>query len=198
MPGDHPSASVALCFSLRDEIAIEDFKDGSLVLLCDALELRRVNAASRRLLALLDGNRTVQDVAAVLPVEYGATPASVAEALLEMERQRIVRRAVKLTTKRNEHMQHKRYLANPDVSFRQEDDDGGILFNADTDALEVINPTAVEIWKALASLRTNDEVAMRLCEVCDDAPREQVEKDVAEFLESMVEKGFVGIVEEES
>lgn len=198
MPINHNPAPAALVFVLRDEIAIEDFKDGSLVLLCDALELRRINAASRRLLALLDGIRTVSDVASEPCVTQVATPASVAEALLEMERQRIVRRAVSLTTERNEHMQCNRYLVNPDVSFREEDDDGGILFNADSDALEVINPTAVEIWKVLASPLTRDEVAIRLCEVCDDAPREQVEKDVAEFLESMLKKGFVGIVEEEA
>ena len=93
-------------------------------------------------------------------------------------------------------MSDAKYLVNPDVSFRQEDDDGGILFNPDTDSLEVVNPVAAEIWKFLAAPRTQAEVAAHLCAVCADAPREQVEKDVAEFIGSLAQKGYIGVVAE--
>lgn len=188
-------------FVVRDEVAIEHFGDESLVLLRDAMELRKINQASRRFLAMLDGKRTVQDVAQALEVWHGTVEnfavEEVGRALLTMESQGIVRRVTKLLKERTQSMQDPRYLVNPEVSFRQENEDGGILFNADTDGLEVINPIAVEIWQSLAAPRTAEDVVAYLCEVCEDAPREQVATDVGAFLEAMLAKGFIGIVEDD-
>ncbi|MDD2519586.1 MAG: PqqD family peptide modification chaperone [Kiritimatiellae bacterium] len=181
-----------LTFRLRNDVAIEDFGGRSLVLLAGALELREINAAARRLAGLLDGKRTVADIAA----ETGMPVGSVAAALLEMEQQGVVRRAVNWSKERREPMSEARYLADPDVSFRTEGDDGGLLYNAETDTLEVINPVAVEIWKHLSAPHTRAEVAAHLAEVCEGAAPEQVERDVAEFLNGMVQKGFIGVVEE--
>ena len=175
-------------------MAVEDFGARSLALRCDTLELREINASARRILALLDGERTVKDIAARLAA--GASPDDVAEALREMERQGIVRRVVELKREGPDQMSATKYLADPDVSFRQEDDDGGILYHAATDALEVVNPVATEIWKFLSAPRTQAEVAAHLCEVCEGAARGQVEKDVEEFLESLLKKGFIGVVED--
>jgi len=188
-----------LRFCLRQDVGIEDFGDRSLVLLCDSLHLREINSQSRQVLALADGQRTLQDIALAIASDCGA-PAdemldTIAAALLQMEQQGIVRRIVKLTAERMENMREARYLVNPDVSFRQEDDDGGVLFNADTDSFEVINPTAVEIWTYLAAPRSQADVVAHLCDVCVDAPREDVEKDVSEFLDALVKKGFIGMVE---
>ena len=166
-----------LVFRLRNDAALEDFGDRSLVLLGDSLRMRAINRVARELLARLDGERTVQDISGDME------PADVRAALLEMERQGIVRRVVAWSRERTERMSDAKYLVNPDVSFRQEDDDGGILFNPDTDSLEVVNPVAAEIWKFL-------------CAVCADAPREQVEKDVAEFIGSLAQKGYIGVVAE--
>ena len=180
-----------LRFCLRAEVAIEDFGKRSLVLLCDSLRLREINAGARNMLALLDGKRTVQDIAggAGMGVEV------VRAALLEMERQGIVRRWARLKKERPENMSEAKYLADPDVSFRQEDD-GGLLYNVETDSLEVLNPVAVAIWSFLAAPRTQAEVVDHLCAVCAGAVREQVEQDTGEFLESMLKKGFIGVVEE--
>ena len=57
------SGAADLRYSLRADVAIEDFGERALVLLCDALELREINGASRRILAQLDGVRTVADIA---------------------------------------------------------------------------------------------------------------------------------------
>lgn len=179
-----------LVFRLRNDAALEDFGDRSLVLLGDSLRMRAINRVARELLARLDGERTVQDISGDME------PADVRAALLEMERQGIVRRVVAWSRERTERMSDAKYLVNPDVSFRQEDDDGGILFNPDTDSLEVVNPVAAEIWKFLAAPRTQAEVAAHLCAVCADAPREQVEKDVAEFIGSLAQKGYIGVVAE--
>jgi hypothetical protein len=162
------------------------------VLRCDALELREVNAGGRKILERVDGNRTVKDIAG----DAGMAVDVVRDALLEMERQGLVRRVVELRKERFGNMSEAQYLADPDVSFRPEDDDGGILYNAETDVLEVINPTAAEIWKFLAAPRTPADVVAHLLGVCDGASRDQVERDVEAFLESMRSKGFVGVVAE--
>ena len=188
-PEDNPR------FCLRAETAIEDFGPRSLVLLCDALRLREINAGSRKILALLDGKRTVRDIAALL-ASSGATPEVVAEALREMERHGIVGRAGEWKKKRPENMNEAKYLADPDVSFRPEDDGGGILYSVETDSLEVVNPVAAEIWTYLAAPRTRAEIVEHLCAACEGAARAPVEKDVADFVESLLKKGFIGVVEE--
>ena len=187
-----------LRFRLRADVALEDFGDRSLALLCGSLRLREVNAAARKILGCLDGERTAKDIAERLAGELAgdaaARQAAVAAALRRLEAQGVVRRVAALGKERTGTMGEARYLADPDVSFRQEDDAGGILYNAETDALEVINPVAVEIWTFLAAPRTAAEVAAHLAEVCEGAPREQVAKDVDEFLGALVAKGFVGVV----
>jgi len=189
-------------FSLRSAVGIEDFGEQSLVLLCDSLRVREVNGLARRLLALVEAGLTTGEIVRSL-VEQSGMPlreagAQVAEGLRELERHGIVRRVVKLSQERPGEMKESRYLVNPDVSFRQEDDDGGILFNVDTEALEVINPTAVEIWSFLAAPRTLDEVIAHLLAVCDEATEAQVRADVGEFLDSLCKKGFIGVVEQRS
>ena len=181
-----------LRFALRNDVAIEDFGERSLVLLCDALRLREINGASRQILARLDGERTVRDIAG----DVGMAAEVVGAALLEMERQGIVRRRAEWAKERPINMGKTKYLAHPEVSFRQEDNDGAILYNAETDALEIVNPVAAEIWRYLAAPRTRAEVVAHLCETCEGAVRDRVEKDVAEFVESLRGKGFIGMVED--
>ena len=192
MRGFAVSADRGLCYALRRAVALEDFGERSLALRCDTLELREINAPARRMLARLDGARTVEDIAAAT----GLAIAIVRPALAEMERLGIVRRAVRWTRKGSGNMSEAKYLADPDASFRPEDDDGGILYSAERDSLEVLNPVAAEIWKFLSAPRTQAEVAAHLCETCEGAARGQVENDVAEFFESLLKKGFIGVVEE--
>ena len=186
------SATSGLRYALRKDVAIEDFGGRSLALRCDVLELREINAGGRKILERVDGKRTVADIARATDM----AAEEVAAALREMERQGIVRQVAALSKERPGDVNEARYLADPDVSFRPEDDDGGILYSAETDVLEVINPTAAEIWKFLAAPRTQAEVVAHLLAVCDGASREQVAQDVGAFLESMRNKGFVGTVTE--
>ena len=186
------SATSGLRYALRKDVAIEDFGGRSLALRCDVLELREINAGGRKILERVDGKRTVADIARATDM----AAEEVAAALREMERQGIVRQAAALSKERPGNVSEAKFMADPDVSFRPEDDAGGILYNAETDVLEVVNPTAAEIWKFLAAPRTPAEVVAHLLDVCDGADREQVERDVRDFLESMRSKGFVGTVAE--
>lgn len=186
------SEASGLRYALRKDVAIEDFGERSLALRCDVLELREINAGGRKILERVDGKRTVADIARATDMAAD----EVAAALLEMERQGIVRQAVAWSKERPVNVSEAKYLADPDVSFRPEDDDGAILYNAETDVLDVINPTAAEIWKLLAAPRTQAEIVAHLLAVCEGADREQVERDVRDFLESMRSKGFIGVVAE--
>ena len=85
------------------------------------------------------------------------------------------------------------YIANPDVSCREEGPDGALLFNPDTDQVLVINPTGLLIWRALVRPQGLDQVVAALVEQCDHVPTDQVERDVEEFLDPLLAKGFVGI-----
>jgi hypothetical protein len=89
----------------------------------------------------------------------------------------------------------KRYLANPDVSCREEEPgEGAILFNPDTDAILVINPTGLLIWQALEKPRTQDKLVAHLLKNCDNVPTDQVVADVDAFLQALLPGGFVGEV----
>ncbi len=86
------------------------------------------------------------------------------------------------------------YVVNPDVSCRPEGEDGALLFNPDTDQVLVINPTGLLIWQALAEPRSQAQVVELFSAQCDNLPDPaEVARDVAEFLEQLVARGFVGI-----
>jgi hypothetical protein len=85
------------------------------------------------------------------------------------------------------------YVANPDVSCREEGPDGALLFNPDSDEVLVVNVTGLLIWQALAEPRTQEQVVAALVEQCNNVPESQVAQDVGEFMERLIDKGFVGI-----
>ena len=89
----------------------------------------------------------------------------------------------------------KRYLANPDVSCREEGlGEGAILFNPDTDAVLVINPVGLLIWQALDRPRSKDEIVVYLMENCEGVPADQVHADLDAFFQAMQPGGFIGEV----
>ena len=87
-----------------------------------------------------------------------------------------------------------RYLANPDVSCREEGPEGALLFNPDTDAMLVVNPTGLLIWQTLGQPRGQDEIVAHLLEACEDVPTDQVAADVDEFIQTLQPGGFIGEV----
>jgi hypothetical protein len=58
-------------YVLRDEVAIEDFEDGSLVLLCEQLRLVQLNPMARDIVGHLDGERTVRQIAEAVAQAHG-------------------------------------------------------------------------------------------------------------------------------
>jgi pyrroloquinoline quinone biosynthesis protein D len=84
------------CCVLRDEALIEDFEDGSLVLLCEQLRLVQINPIARDVVGRLDGQRTMRQVAAAIAEGYDRplqpVLADVLELLADLESQGVVER----------------------------------------------------------------------------------------------------------
>jgi Mg2+ and Co2+ transporter CorA len=49
-------------YVIRDEASIEDFEDGSLMLLCRQKKIVEINPSARRVLSLMDGKRNLRQV----------------------------------------------------------------------------------------------------------------------------------------
>ena len=74
---------------------------------------------------------------------------------------------------------HTRLVVNPNMVLREEGDEGAILFDPDSGAVRILNPTATVIWKLLDEGRTLPEVLAALSEqfeaVDDDAQAQVLE-----------------------
>lgn len=70
--------------AVRDEVAIKDFEEGSLALLCERLRLVQLNPTARDVLGRLDGERTVGQVAEEVASAYGQPFQRVLADLLEL------------------------------------------------------------------------------------------------------------------
>ena len=82
------------CYVLRDEALIEDFENGSLVLLCEQLRFVQINSVARDVVAQLDDQRTVRQVGAAIAESYDRpfepVLADVLELLAYLESQGVV------------------------------------------------------------------------------------------------------------
>ena len=85
-----------------------------------------------------------------------------------------------------------KFICNPDVVLREEDEDGALLFNPDTNQVKVINNTGLFIWKLCDGSCSLAELVTHLKEAFDEVPADLVEKDVQDFIADMTESGFIG------
>ncbi len=88
----------------------------------------------------------------------------------------------------------KRYCCNPDVVLREEDEDGGLLFNPDTNQVKIVNSTGLFIWKQFGAVNQPAAVAEAVIKNFEEAAPDIVQADLKEFLEEMVRTGFIGEV----
>jgi hypothetical protein len=87
------------------------------------------------------------------------------------------------------------YLCNPDVILREEDEDGGLLYNPDTNQVKIVNSTGLFIWKQFSMVNHADAVAEALQKNFDGATPEILQADLNEFLEALIQSGFIGEAE---
>jgi hypothetical protein len=85
------------------------------------------------------------------------------------------------------------YVRNPDVVLRDEDDDGALLFNPDTNQVLVLNATAVLVWKLCDGRNEAAAIASAVKAEFEAAPDANVNADVKKFIEDMLAGGFIGL-----
>jgi SynChlorMet cassette protein ScmD len=84
-----------------------------------------------------------------------------------------------------------RPIANPLSVLREEFDDWALLFDPDTGQVVGLNPVSVFIWKRLDGHHTQSEILIELRDHFERVP-EEAEEHLKEFVQGLVERGFVG------
>ncbi len=83
------------------------------------------------------------------------------------------------------------YLRNPDVTLRDEDGSGSLLFNPDTGEVLVINDTGRFIWELCAEEVTMSDIIHAFGESYNAVP-ENLDEDVDSYMSVMKKGGFIG------
>jgi len=193
-------------FRLRSGVVREDFEAGALVLRLKDRQLLELNPTAQRILEFTDGQRDAAQVAVLLQESFQITKEQAVQEVILLYEQFSTQDIVEITkpgqgTKENVTVDSTLntsscYIINPDVGLREEDEDGGLLFNPDTNQVKVINTTGLFIWKLCDGKQNLNEIIAALKDTFEDAPADQITEDVNEFIEGMVKTGFIGTVEE--
>lgn len=85
-------------------------------------------------------------------------------------------------------------IRNSQVTFRQEFDEWAVLFDPEQGTAYAINPVSAIIWKNLDGIHSAAELKNFIENEFDAVP-DTVEEDIVEFIQDMVEKGFVKLNE---
>ncbi len=182
---------------------MEDFQNISLIFLADQMRLMEINPTARKVLDYTDSKKTIYEVTEQIQDELNVKSNSFRKDMLDLIStfiesgvlNTVVRLKYEGEFKMNETT---KYMANPDVSCRIEDEDGAILFNPDNDSTQVVNPIGLDIWRSVEKLpRSLNEIVIHIKEIYEDAPEDQVEKDVENFILNLHSKGFIGEVVDE-
>ena len=86
------------------------------------------------------------------------------------------------------------YLQNPDIIVKEEDEDGAIIYNPDTDQVKLLNPTGLFIWKLCNGTNGNVDIIQEINNSFSDIPENNVVNQMESFITSMLQDGFIGIV----
>lgn len=84
-------------------------------------------------------------------------------------------------------------IRNPDVVLREEDPDGALLFNPDTNQIRVINTTGLFIWKHCDGKKDLPAIVSALKKAFAKVPENEVEAQVKIFIDDMRANGFLGV-----
>lgn len=90
---------------------------------------------------------------------------------------------------------HSRYVNNPNMVLRIEDDDCGLLFDPDAGEVRVLNRSAVEIWNMLDGRRSLQELIADLGDVFDGMGP-QAEAQILQTIQSLIQIGAVSLSEQ--
>ena len=83
-------------------------------------------------------------------------------------------------------------IANPIVVLREEFDDWAVLFNPDTADAVGTNPVGVAVWKLIDGKRSIEDIVSKIKNSFEDTP-DAAFKEIAAFVNTLAENGFVGL-----
>jgi hypothetical protein len=83
-------------------------------------------------------------------------------------------------------------ICNPDVVLREEDPDGALLFNPDTNQVLVLNSTGLFVWKHCDGSRDFKAILTAVKDAFDEVPEVEVMTEVKDFIAQLQTKGFIG------
>jgi hypothetical protein len=84
-------------------------------------------------------------------------------------------------------------VRNPDVVLREEDPDGALLFNPDTNQIRVINTTGLFVWKRCNGKKDLPAIVADLKKSFAKVPAKEVDGQVKAFVDDMQANGFLNI-----
>ncbi len=83
-------------------------------------------------------------------------------------------------------------LCNPDIVFREEFDNWGVLFDPETGNAVALDPVAVFYWKNLNGLNDRTKLIKMLSQECEDVPEDATEH-LDKFIKQLEDAGFVSV-----
>ncbi len=86
-------------------------------------------------------------------------------------------------------------IRNPEVVLREEDPDGALLFNPDTNQIRVINTTGLFIWKHCDGKKDLPTIVASLKKTFSGVPEAEVDGQVKAYVDDMKANGFFGVPE---
>jgi hypothetical protein len=189
-----------LFYKLSKNTVLENIKDGGLALVVPQRRLVELNRTAGEIVGLLDGSTALDDVAVAIAQNHDIPMAQITQDIGDLIAELDQSGVIELQSELKESADMKTsdavyFLRNTDVVLREEDQDGALLFNPDTNRVEVLNSTGLFIWKQCADARTLEEIVAGVKKAFDDVPESQVAEDVQKFIEGMLASGFIGKVE---
>ena len=91
-----------------------------------------------------------------------------------------------------------KYIRNPDIVLREEEEDAALLFNPDTGQVKVLNSTGLFIWQRCDGNNNLPSIVAAMRESFNDVPEDQITSDITDFIDGMTATGFIGIVENQN
>ena len=177
-------------FVVNPDLLKENFNDGTLLLNKKTREVMEISADEQWLLAQVEKKISKVEIRRRFQKKTNILHEEIDKYLDRIYNDFFER---KILLDLGELMKSK-YKQNPVVNLREEDEDGALLFNPDSNRIQLLNNTGFFIWKQCSEGKTSIELSEAVRQEYSDVPEEQVNEDVKKFLNEMVEIGFIEIV----
>ena len=188
-------------YRLSSHVALEHFSEGSLALIIHQRRIVELSCFEAAMIKLLEKDLSLEAISAELSKnpKYHTLVGTenMLKSLEKLKEERILMLESNFDPQKAGNMSANtiKYLRDPDVVIREEDpEEGALLFHPDTNQVKVLNATGFYIWQQCDQAATLEEITKKVVDAFEDAPHDDVAKDVNEFIDSMVATGFIGSV----